>query len=173
MREDDDFVTIRVTGDPLQAEVWAEVLADHGIVCTRQGTNHSALFPTYPVIQIPIQVLSSDAERALEVLAAIDGDAEDMKVVVPGGPFRDAAVDPAPSGPLRPYRRSLFVRPPGRAMWGFMLGALGFAVLSVVLPGDSIDAGEAAILWFLSAGGGALAGHLTGRRERQEVAGAE
>jgi TM2 domain-containing membrane protein YozV len=97
----DRFVTIRHVASGLEADRLRVLLEDEGIVATTQGAGHSALTGGLmdPMLSLRLQVPERDAERALEILEALE-DPEEQAVEPPDeddelrgdGPFRSGAI---------------------------------------------------------------------------------
>ncbi len=70
----DRFITLRHVGDPVEAEMLRDLLEQEGIPATVQGTNHSALLGGLgaAALRVPLQVPERDAERAREILSALE-----------------------------------------------------------------------------------------------------
>jgi TM2 domain-containing membrane protein YozV len=106
----DRFVTIRRVSSGLEADRLRVLLEDEGIVATTQGAGHSALTGGLmdPILELRLQVPERDAERALEILEALE-EPEEPAVAPPGeddelrgdGPFRSGAITEARS-PRKP-----------------------------------------------------------------------
>ena len=79
---EDPFVTIRIAGDPLEAQMLRDVLSQEGIEATIPGAYHGALLGAAgALIRIPVQVRRSQAEEAACIVEAID----EYDAVLPDG----------------------------------------------------------------------------------------
>jgi TM2 domain-containing membrane protein YozV len=95
------FVTIRRVSSGFEADRVRALLEDAGIVATTQGAGHSALTGGLmdPMLDLRVQVPERDAERAIELLEALE-DPDEPAVEPPDeddelhgdGPFRSGAI---------------------------------------------------------------------------------
>lgn len=105
-RREERFVTIRRVSDPVEAEMLKHLLEQEGIAATIQGNAHAAMLGGLgsAVLDVPLQVLESDAERARAVIDALhDYDSVDASDTVTApdqsemtagaGPYRGAALE--------------------------------------------------------------------------------
>jgi hypothetical protein len=108
-RSNERFVTIRHLPDPVEAEMLKHLLEQEGIAATIQGNTHNAMLggALGSALQVPLQVLEGDAERATKILAALDEydslesgastAPDELDMNAGDGPYRGAALeDPVP-----------------------------------------------------------------------------
>lgn len=69
----DDLITIRTMHDAAMAEMYRDILEGEGIVAMIPGAQHrSMLGMVGAYVEIPLKVVAADAERAAEVIDAIE-----------------------------------------------------------------------------------------------------
>ncbi len=102
----DDLVTLRRVGDPVEAKMLVDLLAQEDIVAIVPGNEHNAMMGGLlsGALNVPLMVSKEDAERAEAILGALDDydevDPEDAPPSAPdlaredaGGPYRGGAPD--------------------------------------------------------------------------------
>ena len=78
---EDRLIVIATFNDYIEAEMARQLLADNGIEAVVTGQNASNMYQGLNAIEAPgLQVLESEAEKALEVLASQNDDDEEMYV---------------------------------------------------------------------------------------------
>src|SRR5688572_12711928 len=105
-RAKERFVTIRHVADPVQAEMLKDLLEQEGITALIPGNAHNAMVGGLmsQALQVPLQVRERDAERAREVIDALEEfdsvepsdavTAPDVSEMTAGaGPYRGAALE--------------------------------------------------------------------------------
>lgn len=81
-----DLVTIRVLADAAQAEMYCEILGNEGIVGMIPGAQHrSMLGMVGAYVEIPLKVPAADAERAAEIIDAIESEDAEFDLEEPSG----------------------------------------------------------------------------------------
>ncbi len=95
----DDLVTIRTMGDAALAEMYRDILEGEGIVAMIPGAQHrSMLGMVGAYVEIPLKVVAEDAQRAAEIIDAIESgvpDADWAKEAEPESGDEDEAQDEA------------------------------------------------------------------------------
>lgn len=72
-----DLVTIRILDDQVVAEMYRDILEQEGIVTMIPGAFHRGMLGMMGgYIEIPLKVAAQDAERATEIIEAIEADVE-------------------------------------------------------------------------------------------------
>jgi hypothetical protein len=96
-----DLVTIRHVSDPVEAEMLVDLLAQEGITAVIPGKEHNAMMGGLiaSALQMPLKVPEDQAERALEVISAL----EEYDEVDPhdAGPNAPEAMEHEGGGPYR------------------------------------------------------------------------
>jgi hypothetical protein len=70
-----DLVTLRTLHDPALAEMYRDILDREGIVAMIPGAQHRSLLGMVGAfVEIPLKVPAGDAERAAEILDAIESE---------------------------------------------------------------------------------------------------
>lgn len=126
-----DLVTLRHLGDPVEAQMLVDLLAQEGITATIPGNEHNAMMGGLlsGALNVPLKVAAEDAERAREILDALedyddivhDEDSPPLARDTSGGP--DGPYRGGPSEEL-PERKPVVVIAAGLVM-PFVIGAFG------------------------------------------------
>lgn len=70
-----DGAVLKTLGDPVVAEMYRDILAQEGIVAMIPGAQHRGMLGWVgSYIEIPVKVPAEDAERAMEILGAIESE---------------------------------------------------------------------------------------------------
>ncbi|MBX3273370.1 MAG: DUF2007 domain-containing protein [Sandaracinaceae bacterium] len=119
------FVTLKQVGDPVEAEMLVDLLRQEGIAASTPGAGQAAYLGhiAAATFQVPLQVPARDAERAREILGALEDYDEVEPEDVPAPPLSDD------DGPYRGRVRS--DEPPPRKK----LTAIAAAVLLPLILG--------------------------------------
>jgi hypothetical protein len=75
----DKIITIAKFGDVMKGELAVQLLADHDIKAILDGKNFAGMYSGLGVdlFNVKLQVLESDAEKAIEILDIADSDGGD------------------------------------------------------------------------------------------------
>lgn len=98
-------VTLRELGDPVEANMLVDLLEQEGIYASTPGNQHNAVMGGLlsGALRVPLQVPEEDAERAREILDALeDYDEVDPEDAAPSAP---TAEEMEGDGPYRGGRR--------------------------------------------------------------------
>ena len=100
-------VTIRHVSNPMEASMLVDLLKQEGITAFTPGNEHNAMMGGLlgSALNVPIRVEESDAERALQILDALDDydtvdpipqSTRDLSAEEGGGPYRGGPVSEIP-----------------------------------------------------------------------------
>lgn len=97
----DDFITIRQVPDFIEAEMLIDLLEQEGITAMAPGKEHDAMVGGLlrGALHVPLKVRASQAERALEILDALEHHEVDPEDAPPQAPDMDDRDGPYRGGP--------------------------------------------------------------------------